>query len=902
MTLTSSLTPDLLSNCELEPIHIPGLIQPHGVLAVLSPTGQIEQISANASSVFGQEAESLLTQSFFKFISDKQQLAVTKMLNSLRELPSLVPVTIQGQGWNAFLHIHQNKILLELEAPSKNETGQLQEQLRVLSEALHNTHTLQELSQTAADQVRLITGHDRVMIYRFDEDWHGEVVAESTTSGVHSYLGHHFPASDIPKQARDIFLTNWVRMIPNAQYAPVAVVPTLNPVTKAPLDLGQSFLRSVSPIHLQYLKNMDVGASLSIALQHEGRLWGLIACHHSRALHVPQEERFACELAGRLFSTLIEVKIEEEIAGQKRQLKAVHEQLCDQMKRENDLTAGLTNYNPNILDLVQADGAAAAILIEGQWSLIGKTPTHEQIERLTSWLRERMKHDAIFHTTSLPTIFPEAIEYKDRACGVMAIAIPKSVRNFVLWFRPEVLSVVTWAGDPKKNIEKLPDGTFKIEPRSSFEGWKETQKLRSIPWSKAEIYAACELRSSIIELDLHRQFNHVQSTAIKLKKAKDAAEAANSAKSSFLANMSHEIRTPLGAIMGFVNLLKDTSIPRDEMDEYLAIVERNSQQLLRIIDDILDLSKVEAGLMEIESINVSLIQILKDIQTAYAVKAREKRIEFRVTPLTSLPDIIKTDPTRLRQILHNVIGNAIKFTAKGSVELRVSYLDGKLELEVEDTGAGITPEQADKLFRPFAQADVSTTRKYGGSGLGLVLTRRLSEALGGEFNLKSSTAGKGSIFAVKLSVVVPVNTRLVTPVQINHFGEHERPPLQDMSILLVEDVPDNQKLISIMLKRAGANVEIANHGREGLAMVKQSHYNVILMDVQMPEMDGPTVVAQLRKEGFTLPVVAITAHASSEERARCLSAGFTEFLSKPLQPDQLIKLLGSFSSSGPASR
>jgi PAS domain S-box-containing protein len=384
---------------------------------------------------------------------------------------------------------------------------------------------------------------------------------------------------------------------------------------------------------------------------------------------------------------------------------------------------------------------------------------------------------------------------------------------------------------------------------------------------------------------------------VALRDAKERAELANATKSSFLANMSHEIRTPLGAIMGFVSLIKDEGASAQTTNNYISVIERNSVQLMRIIDDILDLSKVEAGMMLVEHIDFSLVELLSDFSSLMGFRAREKGIIFELKAQTELPDIVNSDPTRIRQILTNIVGNAIKFTDQGSVSLRVSFVDGFLSFDVEDTGRGISPDQSVKLFQPFAQGDPSTTRKYGGTGLGLVLTRRLSEALGCTFEIVTSELGVGSRFAAKIAVRLAEKSRFVRALgfasePIRNAGVQGL--LRNVRILLVEDSPDNQALFSIYLNRAGAKIDIASDGQRGVEMALADSYDVVLMDVQMPIMDGITAVKTLRSSGYEKPIIALTAHAMKEEKVRCLEAGYTGFLSKPIQRAELVDALVKF--------
>jgi signal transduction histidine kinase len=381
------------------------------------------------------------------------------------------------------------------------------------------------------------------------------------------------------------------------------------------------------------------------------------------------------------------------------------------------------------------------------------------------------------------------------------------------------------------------------------------------------------------------------------EEAKIEAERSNQAKSAFLANMSHEIRTPLGAIMGFVGLLKDKGLSDDEILKYHAIIDRNSNHLLRIIDDILDLAKVEAGKVVIEKIEFSLLEFLIEFSSLAAIKAREKGIAFEFRPETLVPELVISDPTRLRQVLSNIVGNAIKFTEKGSVEFRVKYNNERLQFIVTDTGRGIAPEQRTALFQAFSQADSSTTRKFGGTGLGLVLTKKIAQAFGGDFDLMESEIGKGSIFEASIPVTVPAKAKLVSvdkvevePTSDNHFDPFQV-DLKGLEILLVEDSPDNQYLIQKMLSKTGAKIVTANDGAEGVKLALAHRYDIILMDIQMPVMDGHQAVRTLRSQGYARPIVALTAHAMKEEREHAVLSGFSHFLTKPINRKSLIDLL-----------
>ncbi|MCC2678770.1 MAG: two component sensor histidine kinase [Pseudobdellovibrio sp.] len=392
---------------------------------------------------------------------------------------------------------------------------------------------------------------------------------------------------------------------------------------------------------------------------------------------------------------------------------------------------------------------------------------------------------------------------------------------------------------------------------------------------------------------LEESMNERERTSKDLLDAKEAAEAANMAKSAFLANMSHEIRTPLGAVLGFSDLVIDPNVKPSEKANFLAAVKRNGELLSNIINDILDLSKIEAGKMQIVTHDVSLMEVLTDTKTLLDLQASDKGIALNVIIAENVPEKIKTDPLRLRQILINIVGNAIKFTAKGSVDIKISpVMSGTrslLAFTVTDTGTGIRADQVNKLFAPFSQADVSTKRKYGGTGLGLVLSKRFANLLGGDVVLTESTPDKGSTFTITIDPG-PVQT-VVGDTAKTKLAEMQKSALRldGIKVLLAEDSVDNQTLVTRFLKLAGASVEIASDGREATQKAKSDHYDVLLMDLQMPVMDGYEATSQLRRDGYRGKIVALTAHALSEERERCLKSGFDDHISKPVNRDLLIE-------------
>ena len=375
-------------------------------------------------------------------------------------------------------------------------------------------------------------------------------------------------------------------------------------------------------------------------------------------------------------------------------------------------------------------------------------------------------------------------------------------------------------------------------------------------------------------------------TSLSLVVAKEAAETANMAKSAFLANMSHEIRTPLGAVLGFAELVNDPHVSALEKANLTAAMKRNGELLSDIINDILDLSKIEANKMEISTQSTLLTEILTDMKTLMDLKAKEKGVSLVVDVAPDVPENIKTDPLRLRQILINIIGNAIKFTAKGTVEVHVklqkAHEKTALTIIVKDMGIGIQTDQIKKLFAPFSQADSTMKRQFGGTGLGLILSKRFANLLGGDVVLTETEFGKGSTFTITIDPG-PVDEKQSFDSKLSLIEPPKKATrLEGIKILLAEDSPDNQLLVTRLLRLAGAHVEVVSNGKEALTVAQAQKFDVILMDLQMPVMDGYEATAELRRLDYQGQIIALTAHTLSDERERCLRSGFNDHIGKPI--------------------
>ena len=732
---------------ERKPIHNSGQIQPYGVVLVLQePDLKVLQVSTNSSTIFGIPPEEMLGKSLEEILDPFQmeRLEIGLRQDNLDFInPTKIWARKQGDDYVIFDGVfHRNTegvLILELEPATSQENIpflSFYHLARASINQLQETSSLRDFCQIIVQEVRKVTGFDRVMLYKFDDDNHGAVIAEEKLDHLESYLDLHYPASDIPKQARKLFSSNWIRIIPDTKAQPVELYPLNNPINDRPLDLTNSILRSASPCHLDYLHNMGVGASLTISLIEDGKLWGLIACHHLTPKYVSYELRKACEFLGRVIFSEISNREETEDYDYRVKLEYIRSQLVDDMAQSDDFVSGLIKNEANLLNL--ADARGAAVCFNGNWTLLGETPAEEDLNFLVQWLYKNIDEE-VFTTDSLAKIYPDADQYKNIASGLVAMAISR--RNYVLWFRPEVIQTVNWGGDPNNAYEAdRSQGELQLSPRKSFELWKETVRLTSLPWKQVEINAVKELRKAIVNIVL-RKADELALLASDLQRS-------NAELKRFAYVASHDLQEPLNHVSNYVQLLEMRYGDRLDEDakDFIGFAVEGVSLMQTLIDDVLAYSKVDSQVSQFEliEVKVSLEQALTHLQK------RIRESKARIIIQDSLPTIM-ADKTQLMQLFQNLIGNAIKFrsAAAPEIEIKAERKEDEWLFSVKDNAIGIDPQFSDRIFVIFQR--LHTRDEYPGTGMGLAICKKIIECHRGRIWVESEL-GKGSTFYFTIPV------------------------------------------------------------------------------------------------------------------------------------------------------
>ncbi len=736
-----------LTNCDREPIHLPNLIQPHGILFVLrEPDLEIIQLSSNTFNFLNLHPQELLNKPLKELLSSEQTTALKKHLTADFEEVNPLNISINSLGktliLDGIIHRFKEVLVLELEPrlfKHEVEFFSFYHLVKSPTNKMQNASSLRDLSEIVVKEIRRITGFDRVMLYQFNSEGAGAVIAEDKIDSPKPFLGLHYPASDIPQQAKQLYTLNRLRLIPDVNYQPVELFPLNNPVTNRPLDLSLAVLRSVSPIHIEYLNNMGVTASMSISLIKNKKLWGLIACHHHSVKYLTYEIRTACEFLGQVMSLELAAKEENEDLDYRMKLKLIQSQFVKSISQAEDFIEGLVKSKSNLLDLVSAQGVA---LSSGDSIVrMGETPLETEIKDLITYLETKIEHD-VLSSDSLSTIYPTAEQFKESASGLLALCISKTQKIYVLWFRPEVIQTVNWGGNPNKPMEVEPDGSLRLSPRKSFEKWQEMVRLKSLPWKQCEIDAALELKSAIIGIVLRK--------ADEMARINVELERSNNELDAFAYIASHDLKEPLRGIHNYSSFLIEdyADVLNEEGVSKLRTMARLTQRMEDLIESLLHFSRL--GRVELSMQQTNLNQLVKNVVDVLSISLQETKVDIRIPrPLPS----IQCDRIQVNEVFSNLIGNAIKYNERVEKWVEIGWLDAvpssgaaepAIVFYVKDNGIGIRGKHLDAIFRIFKRLHAAN-RYGGGTGAGLTIAKKIVERHGGNIWVES-TYGEGSTF------------------------------------------------------------------------------------------------------------------------------------------------------------
>lgn len=796
-----------LSNCDREPIHLLGAVQSFGFLvAVDSASWTIRRVSRNApqwmeietAELIGKPLDQFFTSDAIHLIRGHLQTAVFTDTVARAFAVPLLPGTTR---YDVAVHVVDDLVVIESEPCHDRHVGINSGALvRAMIARLQQTADLRMFYRVAAREMRALTGFDRVMIYRFDHDGSGEVIAESAGSGLESYLGLHYPASDIPKQARVLYERNWLRIIPDIGAPTAPIEPALD--GGRPIDLSMSILRSVSPIHIEYLKNMGVQASMSVSILRDGKLWGLFACHHYGAHNVPFEKRTAAELFGQMFSLLMESREREGEASYESRARKLHNQLVTVMAAEATRFDSIINHLDEIADLLSCDGIG--VWTSGKATLHGMAPTREQFAGLVGHLGARELPD-IHVSHEIAAEYAPGRAFADRAAGMLVVPLSRPARDFLVFFRKEVARTVNWAGDPSKPLSVGPLGA-RLTPRKSFELWRETVSGQSTPWQPVDVRIAESLRVSLLEVIL--RLSNI--TEIERRRAQERQEL-------LIAELNHRVRNILGLIRGVISQSQDSSL---STEGFMEVVGGRIQALARAHDQI---TADQWGPASFRGLVIA--------EAGAYLGGKANRVQLGGPEVLLEPQGFTT----LALVIHELMTNSAKYGAlsdsHGRVEIATAIdLYGRLRISWTEHGG------------PPVKAP--TRRGFGST----VIERSIP------FDLKGDAIVTYEPEGVRATFVIPAAyTRMPAAAEARPVAEvrQQRPqsPLP-RDVLVVED----NMIIALdaegALLRAGVErVRVAASVEQALRLIEQKAPDFALLDINLGQETSFAIAEHLAEIG-----------------------------------------------------
>lgn len=785
-----------LTNCDREPIHQLGAIQPIGFLVALSSDWMISRVSANITEFVGKPVDEIIGHHINSLLCPDAVHALRNRLALLRGPDALermfrCPLMGDERMFDVALHMSEGRVIIEAELSTEHHYGDATGTVRGMIGRLDQARDMTAFYNEGARQVRALTGFDRVMVYRFSPDGSGEVVSESAKSGIGSFLGLHYPPTDIPAQARELYKRSLLRVITDIDATPVPIVPTLDEHGQ-PLDLSLSVLRSVSPIHIEYLRNMGVRASMSISIVVEGELWGLVACHHYSPRCPSFERRSVAELFAQMFSMRLEVRERKEIVEYERRARAISDQLLGAVASDESLLKDPDWLSDILTDAIPADGLG--VWIDGNYAFSGHTPDTAGFARIIRALNGTAA-GRVFATDKISRLIPEAVEHASLAAGMLAIPISRSPRDYVVLFRSEMIHAVRWAGDPSKPVEHGPNGP-RLTPRQSFAEWKELVEGQSIPFTASQQRVAETLRSTLIEVVLRLN-----------DEVSEERRQASNRQELLIAELNHRVRNILSLIR---SLIRQARPPEGTtLEQFVAMIDGRVHALARAHNQITD-----------DNWGPAPLRALIDAETAAFLTGKRKQVVTEGENVLLNPQAYST----IALVMHELVTNSTKYGSLsdgGKVTIRWLRNDDR-NLEVHWTESGGPPV-------------VPPTRKGFGT---TIIEHSVPYDLGGVAKLHYDPDGFRACFTVPERHLAKPSDVRATPLKSEDEEEAHvairGDLLAGLRVLLVEDSLIIALDAEDILRRLGAR-EVITEGNvnEALVAIHAEKPDVAILDINL---------------------------------------------------------------------
>ena len=879
-------------HCEDEDIHKPELIQSYGYLFALDKTdGSIKIVSENVKDLLGSNRE-LIGKDFFSFLQDDSDADfLLESYERARNTNTRLPVRVnfkedlvqegQQNDFYAVIYNSDDLFVVELEPSAKfRETYSAMHHMKLYSTSIapkfKMLESLESMSQEMVETIRYITHMDRVVLFKFQSDGTAKVIAESKIDNIDSYLHVHYPAGDIPQQAREVYKKNWIRLLANVNLKPAKLIPTPQEVGRKPLDMTYSLLRDLSPIHKQYTRNQGISASMSMSLVTHDELWGMISCHSKTPRYIPQNVRLESENLSQLFSWHLYAKEEELLLKRTVATEKAIENILIKTTTRKSIIEVFEENDKEVLQVLDADGFI--FYTDTEQITLGTNPHLSVVKEIYD--KHYKKRSGVFFTDKIDDYISEEGRLNG-VCGILMMGFGGNSKNFTAWFRKEKKQVQKWSGAP---TEKSPDESKqgRLTPRTSFKVHDLEIIGKSVLWDAQDVDVATRFNKVFMSYAFEKQEM--------LRSDIHYLQLQNKYVNEFLATLAHELRNPLAPISTGLSLLEEVEDP-EMRKEFMDSMKRQVDHMTTMIDDLMDVSRITQNKVKLSKEKIDLREILKDAinSSQPLISKNEHKL---IVNLPNKPYWVHGDRTRLNQVFVNILTNAAKYTENGGqIEITASMVNQLASVKIKDNGLGIESEELDTIFTMFTQMNSLSSQSKSGLGIGLTLVRRLLEMHDAEIHVYSEGLGYGSEFEVLIPIVSFPEIEL----------ESDGVPLQKLqtepgikgSVLIVDDNADLAMMLKIVLQKKNYQVTLAYDGKSALDEFAKSPPDYAILDLGLPDMDGFELCDKMKLiQGAAQTIYFSHSGLGNKDKIeKSKRTGFSAHFVKPIKVDKLLNAL-----------